>query len=103
VATLENMETQEAPELVSIREAAQLAGVSYVHVWRLVKRGEIEAVRVGNQSGPLRIDRREFLAWLYGPPKGVWPRSPLRSHRSSFDRRVTASGIVAGTFRERDF
>lgn len=71
MATLEYMETQEAAQLISVREAAQLAGVSYVHIWRLIKRGEIEAVRVGNLSGPLRVDRREFMAWLYAPPKGT--------------------------------
>ena len=60
--------SQEAPVLVSIRDAARLAGVSYVRVWRLIQRGEVEAVRVGNGSGPLRVDRERFLEWLYCSP-----------------------------------
>jgi excisionase family DNA binding protein len=54
-------------ELISVTEAAQLAGVSYTHVWRLIQRGEVEAVRVGsNDRGPLRVSRSKFTAWLYG-------------------------------------
>jgi excisionase family DNA binding protein len=63
------MDTQERTELISIREAARIAGVSYQTVWRLVGRGEVEAVRVGNGHGPLRIPRHEFLTWLYGEPE----------------------------------
>ena len=58
-------ETRE-PELLKISEAAHIAGVSRVHVWRLVRDGEIPAVRVGNDHGPLRIPREEFRQWLYG-------------------------------------
>jgi excisionase family DNA binding protein len=68
---MENVETQESPELISIREAAQLANVSRPHMWRLVDRGEVPAVRIGEGHGPLRIERRAFLAWLYGQPKGA--------------------------------
>lgn len=60
-------ETQEA--LIPVSEAARLAGVSYVHVWRLIQRGEVEAVRVGEGHGPLRVDRERFLAWLHDEPK----------------------------------
>jgi excisionase family DNA binding protein len=63
------METTKDPTLIPIREAAKLAGVSYVTIWRLVHRGEIEAVRVGEGHGPLRIPVDEFRAWLYGDPK----------------------------------
>jgi excisionase family DNA binding protein len=63
------MDTRERTELISVREAARIAGVSYQTVWRLVGRGEVEAVRVGNGHGPLRIPRREFLTWLYGEPE----------------------------------
>lgn len=57
-------ETRE-PELISIPHAARIASVSRVHVWRLVRDGEIPAVRVGNDHGPVRIPREEFEAWLY--------------------------------------
>jgi excisionase family DNA binding protein len=58
--------TKDAPTLIPIREAARLAGVSYVTIWRLVHRGEFEAVRVGDGHGPLRVDRERFLEWLHG-------------------------------------
>lgn len=52
------------PKLISVRQAAELASVSRTHIWRLVQRGEVDAVRVG-KDGPLRIDAEKFLAWLY--------------------------------------
>jgi excisionase family DNA binding protein len=63
------METREAPAqaLISIRQAAELANVSRTHLWRLVQRGEVDAVRVGD-DGPIRIPRDLFLQWLYGEP-----------------------------------
>ncbi len=54
--------------LISVREAAELANVSRVHVWRLIHRGEIEAVQVGDGHGPLRLDRERFMEWLHGEP-----------------------------------
>jgi excisionase family DNA binding protein len=62
-------ELVEAPELIKVSEAAKLAGVSYPHIWRLIQRGEVEAVRVGNEHGPLRVDRQAFLEWLHGDPE----------------------------------
>jgi excisionase family DNA binding protein len=69
---METMETREAPapRLISIRLAAELANVSRVHVWRLIQRGEIEAIRVG-ENGPLRVDRERFLGWLYDDPRSL--------------------------------
>jgi excisionase family DNA binding protein len=51
--------------LISVAEAAQLARVSYVHVWRLIQRGEVEAVRVGEGHGPIRVFRQPFIDWLH--------------------------------------
>jgi excisionase family DNA binding protein len=65
------MDTQERTELISVREAARIAGVSYQTIWRLVGRGEVEAVRVGKGHGPLRVDRNAFLEWLYGPEEAA--------------------------------
>jgi excisionase family DNA binding protein len=62
------METQaksEPQELLSCREAAALAHVSRVHVWRLVQRGEVEAIRVG-ENGPIRIKAEPFRRMLEG-------------------------------------
>jgi excisionase family DNA binding protein len=47
---------------------AELAAVSKTHIWRLVQRGEIDAVRVGD-DGPIRIPEEQFLRWLYGQPR----------------------------------
>lgn len=62
---------QEAAEaqLISIREAAALAGVSYLTVWRATRRGDVPVYRIGNEIGPLRLDKHEFLEWIYGEPK----------------------------------
>jgi excisionase family DNA binding protein len=57
-------ETQEM--LLTVSEAARFARVSKVHLWRLVRSGEVEAIRVGEGHGPLRIPRDPFLRWLYG-------------------------------------
>jgi excisionase family DNA binding protein len=66
------METQAitAPTLISVRQAAELASVSKTHVWRLIQRGEVEAVRVG-ENGPLRIDCERFMRWLYDGSEGA--------------------------------
>ena len=61
------METQapSAPRLISIRQAAELANVSRTHIWRLVRRGTIDAVRVGDETGPIRVPLDLFVEWLY--------------------------------------
>jgi excisionase family DNA binding protein len=56
-----------APDLISVRQAAELANVAPVTIYRAIHRGEVEAVRVGEQAGPLRINRARFLEWLHGP------------------------------------
>jgi excisionase family DNA binding protein len=56
------------PTLIRVSEAARLAGVSRQHVYRLIDRGAIEAVRVGDNSGPIRVAREPFLHWLYADP-----------------------------------
>jgi excisionase family DNA binding protein len=62
-------EARETPALLTVPEAAKLAAVSRVHVYRLVSRGEIEALRVGSGTGPIRIPRASFLSWLWGAPE----------------------------------
>jgi excisionase family DNA binding protein len=62
MATVET-EALAAPRLISVRDAAQLAGVSRTHVWRLIQRGEVEALRIG-ENGPIRVDAEAFLRWL---------------------------------------
>jgi len=54
--------------LLSVSEAARIAGVSRQHIWRQVRRGVVPAIRVGPSgiAGPIRIPREAFLEWLYG-------------------------------------
>lgn len=56
-----------APDLIAVKEAARLANCAPVTLYRAIQRGELPAVRVGEASGPLRVDRRQFLSWLLGP------------------------------------
>lgn len=44
-------------EMISVAEAARLFGVSRMHVVRLIKKGEIKAIRVGRAYA---IDRNEL-------------------------------------------
>jgi len=64
--------TRESPDtrLLTVREAAAVCRCSVPHAYRLIARGEIPAVRVGEQTGPIRVPESELRAWLYGPPKG---------------------------------
>jgi hypothetical protein len=49
-------------ELLSLREAAQLLGISHVHMWRLVTEGDdIPVVRVGLDQKPSYGIRREVV------------------------------------------
>jgi len=55
-----------AKTLISVQQADKLAAVSPAHIYRLIQRGEIEAIRVGsNPHAPLRISRHDFTRWLY--------------------------------------
>jgi excisionase family DNA binding protein len=67
--TTETRETT-VPSLLTCREAAALARVSRVHVWRLIQRGEVPAIRVG-EDGPIRVEREPFLEWLFGVPRAA--------------------------------
>jgi excisionase family DNA binding protein len=59
------MDSTATPTLIPVREAAELAGVSKFHIYRLIQRGTIDAIRVGDGVGPIRVDRERFLAWLF--------------------------------------
>lgn len=48
-----------------------MANVAPVTIYRAIHRGEVETVRVGEQAGPLRVDRDRFLEWLYGDSEGA--------------------------------
>jgi excisionase family DNA binding protein len=56
-----------APSLISVSQAAKLASVAPVTIYRRIHEGQIEAVRVGNDGhGPIRVPREPFVRWLYG-------------------------------------
>jgi excisionase family DNA binding protein len=62
------METIEkaATSLMTVAEAAKLANVAPVTVYRRIHAGQIEAIRVGDGRGPIRIPREPFERWLFG-------------------------------------
>ncbi len=58
-----------APPLMTVAEAARVARVSQTYVRKLIARGTIGAVRVGDrEAGPLRIPTGSFERWLFGGP-----------------------------------
>lgn len=56
--------------LLSVRETAQLLGVSSKQVRRLIARGELPALQLGGKGSTIRIDRDELERWLYSAPGG---------------------------------
>ena len=61
------MNRNERTQLLKITEAARRMACSRSHVYKLVERGELPALRLGNQGGPLRIPADELERWLYAP------------------------------------
>lgn len=55
------------PILLTVRQAAQRMNCSRPHVYKLIESGQIPAVRLGNESGPLRVPADELEAWLFAP------------------------------------
>jgi excisionase family DNA binding protein len=58
--------TVQESHFLTVRETAAFLRQSERSIRRKIHAGEIPAVRLGD-FGPLRIDRRELEAWLYGP------------------------------------
>jgi excisionase family DNA binding protein len=54
-----------ATPLLTPAEAAQRCRVSRAHIYRLIAREDVPAVRVG-ERGPLRIAAPELEQWLFG-------------------------------------
>lgn len=54
------------PELMTVKEAARAANVAPLTIYRRIHAGQIEALRVGEGSGPIRVPRGPFMRWLYG-------------------------------------
>jgi excisionase family DNA binding protein len=68
---IDGMMAEKEDTLLTVCEAAKAARVSAPTMYRLVERGQVPAIRVGEGSGPIRIPADEFRAWLYGPPEGA--------------------------------
>jgi excisionase family DNA binding protein len=54
------------PVFLTVPEVARLLRCSKPTIYRRIASGEIPAVRLGAEFGPLRIRRDELEEWLYG-------------------------------------
>ena len=82
--------TSETPALLLPAEAARLLRVTRATVYRLVERGDLRAVRIGDgPSARLRIGRDE-LDRLLNPPGRSLMGSPSPARRRSIRTRATA-------------
>jgi excisionase family DNA binding protein len=62
----------EHERLMSIPEVATRLNLSIGHVRRLIRQGEIPALRLSSRPGSsLRIDSEELEAWLRSQPEDV--------------------------------
>jgi excisionase family DNA binding protein len=57
--------------LLSVRQVAEWLGVSEKQVRRLIDRGAIPAVRLGDKGSAIRVDPDELEQWLYGSQEAV--------------------------------
>jgi excisionase family DNA binding protein len=62
---------QEAREsnLLSVAQVARRLNVSRPTVYRRIWEGQLPALRIGENVGPLRVDEAELEAWLYSNPE----------------------------------
>jgi excisionase family DNA binding protein len=63
------LSTPDAPELLTVAEAAVICHVSAPTIRRRIAEGELPAVQVGGPGKSVRIRRDVLEKWLYGPPK----------------------------------
>jgi excisionase family DNA binding protein len=58
------MDATNPTPLMTVPEAAARLRVSRATAYRLISRGELPALRLGNGSGPIRVPQSELEAWL---------------------------------------
>ena len=58
------MHTPARSRLLTVRQAANRLGVHEDTVWRRIRRGDLPAVQLGGRGTAVRIDERQFEAWL---------------------------------------
>lgn len=57
--------SEEGPEWLSIKAAAQMTGLSQSHIRRAVKSGRLAASNVGSEFHPIwRISRADLRVWM---------------------------------------
>jgi excisionase family DNA binding protein len=62
------MNALEHQRLLTVSETADRLNVSTVTVRRLIRRGELPAVRLAGTGSAIRIAEAEFDRWLYANP-----------------------------------
>jgi len=63
---MEEKREETGSRFLTVGETARRLNVSPATIYRRVHEGQIPAIRVGQDIGPIRIDRDELEAWLYG-------------------------------------
>ena len=63
------MSTIATTELLTIPEVARSLGLCRASVYRKIAAGEIPALRLGGEHGPLRVAVDELEQWLYRDPE----------------------------------
>jgi excisionase family DNA binding protein len=64
----------EAPDVLTVAEAASLIRIGVKSIYRAVASGELYAARIGKQQ--LRIPKRALLAWLDPENESTQPHRP---------------------------
>ena len=68
------MNTLEETQLLTVAEVARRLQQSERTVRDKIASGQLPAVKIGTgPRAPLRVDRRELDAWLYGEPQEPTP------------------------------
>lgn len=69
--------TPDLRELITLKQAAEISGLSYSHLRLLARQGKIRAIRLGHEWFTTAKDVDEYLA--QGPGRGPKRRKPATS------------------------
>jgi predicted DNA-binding transcriptional regulator AlpA len=61
--------TKSVPEFITIKQAAFMAGVTPMTIWRKVRSGEIPAgtaIQLGGPHTSIRLVKDDYVEWLFG-------------------------------------
>ena len=76
-----------SPRLLTVAETAERLRCSKVSVYRRIHSGELPALRLGNETGPLRIPEDELERWLF-PVSRVMRENPAGAPRTGLEPAV---------------